>query len=252
MAFKTHLSIVEETATRYPSRPAFRIPVVQDDGTVVRWNAITFAQFSSDLKLVAKYWSGVLRQQGIPSRSTVGLWYADSFINLAFSMLIIGEFVSYRISGLTYSDLVHIYAVSKAGYIPQLFSIRLPCADVIYELLSKANAKALIYEPSFQSVISDAPVPAHLALPCGEAMGILALDGEELPDKELALDDPVFYFHSSGSTSGMPKVVPYTYTWLNSAIAKSYHIMKPRKKDGQDVTTWMYVSLSPCGCILEH
>ena len=162
--------------------------------------------------------------------------------------------ISYRISGLTYSDLLHIYAVSKAGYIPQLFSIRLPCADVIYELLSKANAKALIYEPSFQSVISDAPVPAHVALPCGKAMEGLTLDGEEplfiMPDEELTLDDTVFYFHSSGSTSGMPKVVPYTYRWLNSAIEKSYHVMTPRKQDGQEVTTWMYVFHS-CGCILE-
>lgn len=141
-----------------------------------------------------------------------------------------------RIGGLTYTDLLHIYGMSRAGYVPQLFSLRLPNPEVIFELLHKANAKALVYDSSFANVVKDSPVPSHLAV---GAAGVAPMD-EPLPAMpHTSIDDTAFFFHTSGSTSGSPKLVAYSYRWFDSAIRKSYQIMKPRNPDRQDVTTWM-------------
>jgi acyl-coenzyme A synthetase/AMP-(fatty) acid ligase len=53
--------------------------------------------------------------------------------------------------------------------------------------------------------------------------------------------DTVFIFHTSGSTSGIPKLVPCSSSWLDSAITKSHQIAMPsgRTKRNQDVTVWM-------------
>jgi long-subunit acyl-CoA synthetase (AMP-forming) len=51
--------------------------------------------------------------------------------------------------------------------------------------------------------------------------------------------DLTFIFHTSGSTSGSPKLVPLSYRWLNSAVEKSHHISMPENPRHQDVTVWM-------------
>ena len=68
---------------------------------------------------------------------------------------------------MTYTDVLHIYGMSRAGYIPQLFSLRLPSATVTFELLHKANAKALVYDASFASILSESSVSTYLALDIG-------------------------------------------------------------------------------------
>ena len=146
----------------------------------------------------------------------------------------------FRLSGLTYTDLLHVYGLSRAGYIPQLFSIRLPNPTVVYELLQKAGARALIFEDSFKNVLSSCPVPTYEAL---------SYDGAVHTDDILPLlhsgahsSDPVFIFHTSGSTSGSPKLVPCTFRWLGSAIKKCEYVMKSVKASEiqkRDVTVWM-------------
>jgi acyl-CoA synthetase (AMP-forming)/AMP-acid ligase II len=140
---------------------------------------------------------------------------------------------------MTYVDVLHIYGLTRAGYIPQLFSIRLPNPDVIYELLSKANARALLVDPSFESLLKSCPTPTHRA-----ATTVYEIDSHDMPLPSLPTlteSDTVFLFHTSGSTSGIPKLVPCSLSWLDSAITKSYQISKPsgRTERNQDVTVWM-------------
>lgn len=142
---------------------------------------------------------------------------------------------------MTYIDVLHIYGLSRAGYIPQLFSIRLPNPDVVCELLVKANARALLVDPSFESLLkrSSSPVPIHSA---PLSMADIASHDSSLPSfPTLREDDIVFIFHTSGSTSGIPKLVPCSLSWLDSAVTKSHQISKPsgRNKRNQDVTVWM-------------
>lgn len=142
-----------------------------------------------------------------------------------------------RLTGLTYSDVLHIYGISRAGFVPQLFSLRLPNPDVVFELLQRANAKALIYETSFSTALGDSPVPTHAAI------NLTSVDAssEPLPAMPTAShrDQTVFILHTSGSTSGSPKLVPCSASWVDGMVHKSYQVSRPANPDKQDVCTWM-------------
>ena len=146
-------------------------------------------------------------------------------------------YACFRLSGLSYIDALHIYGIARAGYIPQLFSLRLPNPDVIFELLVKAEARALIHDPSFESILRNAPVPVHVAQEVQEQ----EVEDVELPDlpEPVNGEDIVMVFHTSGSTSGSPKLVRCSYKWLDSMIAKAKVVSRPRNQDVQDVTVWM-------------
>ncbi len=143
----------------------------------------------------------------------------------------------FRLGGMSYIDVLHIYGLTRAGYIPQLFSLRLPNPDVVYELLQRAHAKALIYETSFANTVSDCPLPTHVALEVREE----DVEGAVLPPREDPVngDDIVVIFHTSGSTSGSPKLVPCNYTWLDAMISKAYHTTTPKNIGRQDISVWM-------------
>lgn len=142
-----------------------------------------------------------------------------------------------RLGGLTYQDSVHIYAVARAGYIPQLFSLRLPNPEVIYELLAKGNAKAMIADPAYESILKDAPLPVRFARDVDpKDVSELILPPVHAP---LNGDETIMVFHTSGSTSGSPKLVPCSYKWLDAMISKAYHVGQPRSSYIQDVTVWM-------------
>ena len=140
---------------------------------------------------------------------------------------------------MDYSDVVNIYGMSRAGFVPQLFSLRLPNPTVVYELLERANAKALIYDPSFESIVANPPVPVQRSASLDE---LEAYADSPLPAfPVLESSDLVFVFHTSGSTSGSPKLVPCNARWVDSVVFKSQEVGTPAQKNPlkQDVSTWM-------------
>ncbi|KAJ7886761.1 hypothetical protein B0H13DRAFT_2342762 [Mycena leptocephala] len=179
---RTHITVLETSALRNPSAVAFKVLQSNTSSAAPLWRDITYQQFLADVELTASHWSRIFRQDGIPERSVVGLW----------------------IGGYSYQDVLNIYGVSRAGFIPQLFSLRLPNAEVILELLTKTGARALIYEDLFESALRTWPIPIYRAASIELAIGRSRLDLPPLPaaqNHEIA-----FYFHTSGSTSGSPKL----------------------------------------------
>ncbi|KAN0100713.1 hypothetical protein V8E55_000697 [Tylopilus felleus] len=211
----SHLTILDQSASLYPSAPAFKVPRSDPStGQVHDWLSISYHQFKQDVEYTARYYRRLLKSVGIPDNAVVGLW----------------------LGGMTYQDVLHIYGISRAGYIPQLFSIRLPSPDVILELLRKQNACALIYASDFARATADFPLSTFLAIekdkmePCSEELPPLA---------PVSGDQTVFVFHTSGSTSGSPKLVPCSQRWLTTMVTKAKFICAPRDPQRQDVTTWM-------------
>ncbi|KAF7352393.1 Acetyl-CoA synthetase-like protein [Mycena venus] len=211
---RSHLTVLETSAHRAPSAIAFKIPQSDASGATPLWRNITYQQFLLDVELTASHWSRIFRQERIPERSVIGLW----------------------IGGYSYNDVLNIYGVSRAGFIPQLFSLRLPNADVILELLTKTGARALIYEDVFESALRTWSLPIYRAASIEPAAGRSTLDLPPLPaaqNHEIA-----FYFHTSGSTSGSPKLVPCSYKWLDMTLQKSYQICTPKEQGRLDVSVW--------------
>ncbi|KAH9944100.1 acetyl-CoA synthetase-like protein [Epithele typhae] len=215
MVYRTHLTVLEQSAALYSSAPAFRIPRLSPTGAVDEWDSISYSQFLLDVQRFARHWASVLSSHNLPRRSIVGLW----------------------LGGTTYLDVLHVYGIARAGYIPQLFSLRLPSPDVVYELLHRAGAQALIFDPAFESIVVDCAIPAELAL---DARSI------DVSDKPLPPiwtpsngDDVVMIYHTSGSTSGSPKLVPCTADWVNATVDKAARVTSPRRSGRRDVTVWI-------------
>jgi acyl-CoA synthetase (AMP-forming)/AMP-acid ligase II len=128
--------------------------------------------------------------------------------------------------------------MSRAGYVPQMFSLRLPNPTVIFELLQKAGARALVFEPSFDVDLSGCPV---LTYPTVQVREQDAADVALPPLRaDCSASDLAFVFHTSGSTSGSPKLVPCNRRWLDNIVTKSKQMGQVRSTHGQDVTVAMY------------
>ncbi|KAF9071134.1 hypothetical protein BDP27DRAFT_554211 [Rhodocollybia butyracea] len=227
---KTHLSILKDSSERFAQSAAFKVPSSQGPSLgVPRWDTITFKQFYDDVELCARYWAYELNiKANVPLKSVVGLW----------------------IGGYTYSDVLHIYGVSKAGYVPQLFSLRLPNPTVIFELLQKAGAKALVCDSgtlvSMSNRTHDVPVhlftaPAFSDIELSSVNLSMVVQDSYITTNEESIDpsECAFIFHTSGSTSGSPKLVPCNYRWLDAAARKASQLCVPINPDRQDVSTWM-------------
>ena len=127
--------------------------------------------------------------------------------------------------------------MSRAGYIPQLFSLRLPNPIVIFELLQKAGACAFVYEPSSGLDLSGCPVPTYPAIQVYE-QDVADIPLPPLPT-EYSASDLVFILHTSGSTGGSPKLVPCNRGWLDNIAARIKRTVQARSAQGQDVTVAM-------------
>ncbi|KAJ7808291.1 hypothetical protein B0H14DRAFT_3091149 [Mycena olivaceomarginata] len=219
---RTHLTVLETSASRYPLSPVFKLPRSDSQSSHGQdWYSITYRQFYMDVELFARHWSRTLAESKVALGSVVGLW----------------------IGGYTYNDVLNIYGMSRAGFVPQLFSLRLPSAEVIFELLHKANAKALVYESDFAPVLRECPVPAYLARSTEDID--IDVTGYPLPETI------AFFFHTSGSSGGSPKLVPCSHRWLDATVMKSNHTCLPQNPERQDVTVWMG-SMCHIGQTLQH
>ncbi|KAI0778513.1 acetyl-CoA synthetase-like protein [Trametes elegans] len=216
MTYQTHLTVLERSASLHPSAPAFKIPRLSvDSENVDEWVSVTYEQFLHDVEQSARYWYRTLTAHGILPRSIVGTW----------------------LGGTTYLDALHIYGIARAGYIPQLFSLRMPNPIVVYELIQRAGTQALVFDAAFQSTVKNSPVPAEIAVD----VRLATVEDAPLPPLWVPShgDEIVMIFHTSGSTSGSPKLVPCTAKWVDATVTKAAHATRPRNPERQDVTVWM-------------
>ncbi|KAF9044691.1 hypothetical protein BDP27DRAFT_1346740 [Rhodocollybia butyracea] len=208
----SHLTNLEDAVSRFPSRAAFKIPNVNPQTDEIEdWTDITFHQFSLDIEHLARYWYHVLRETNeIPQRSVIAL----------------------SIVGYKYLDLVHVYAISRAGYTLQLVDL-FQGADysIIQGTIEQANARALIYESIYSDIIRDIPIPSFttvtLACPTSHLL-------PELPN--VTGSDLAIIFQTSGSTSGKSKIVPCSFSRLNGIVRKATR--GPPNHEKPDVVCW--------------
>ncbi|KAG5788297.1 hypothetical protein H9Q69_012643 [Fusarium xylarioides] len=193
--FHTPLTIIE-TLAKYRGDAAAVRYLLPDSST--EYKTITYAEYCNDVENAAKTWLSVLSQAGIAKGAVVGIW----------------------MRGWSYQDLLHYLSLQRAGFIPQLFSLRMTNPAVVYELLGKSNAAALIYDASCESLVKDCLLPTFST---NSALDRAAPQDVELDKVTTALngDQVSVIFHTSGSTSGMPKLVPATVRWMDCLIRKN-------------------------------
>jgi acyl-CoA synthetase (AMP-forming)/AMP-acid ligase II len=122
--------------------------------------------------------------------------------------------MSYRITGEKYTDLVHLYALARIGYIPQMLNKAMATLnDAVPSVLSLTNGKAILYDPFYSSAVASLSYPSIPLL--SDLSSLPPLGDRKLPDLPIVADDAVgVIFHTSGTTGGRPKPVPETHKWL--------------------------------------
>ncbi|KAH8664639.1 acetyl-CoA synthetase-like protein [Xylariales sp. PMI_506] len=217
-SFKTHLTVLEDSAKRYPSRTAFRVPKkVTGTFEIGSWDSISYRDVLHDVENAALYWLRALSSISVPLGSVVGLW----------------------LKGLSYLDMVNIYGLARAGYVPQMCSVSLSDPSTVDRLLQLSGARALVTDPAVdQTMLNDMLLPTF-CLSNSEVYN--ENDLTQLP----SLTSPehgeqvIMIFHTSGTISGMPKLVPCTAAWLSACIAKENFLCQPYTESRQDVTVWI-------------
>lgn len=115
-------------------------------------------------------------------------------------------------------DIVHIWAVARAGFVPLLISIRIQHLGALDLLLKGGEAKGLLYNTAVAKPELDVvSIPAVDIKTLDAAVGEKSLPEVWFPSNE---DEIVMKYHSSGSSSGMPKVIPMTARWVDFLLDK--------------------------------
>ncbi|KAF9477030.1 acetyl-CoA synthetase-like protein [Pholiota conissans] len=156
------------------------------------WKSVTYQMFIDDLERVAAHWIEPLKEAGLQPQDVIGLW----------------------ITGEKYTDLIHLYALARIGYVPQMLNKAMATLhDAVPSVLSMTQGKAILYDPFFSSAIASLP---YKCIALVNDLNLLPLLGDrKLPAIPDVPDDALgVIFHTSGTTGGRPKPVPETHKWL--------------------------------------
>ncbi|KAF8516436.1 acetyl-CoA synthetase-like protein [Hysterangium stoloniferum] len=192
--YRSHVSLLESAAVSFPSCNVFKLPIYGEGGKIRGWDDVTYKQFYNDVESMAAHWIETLR---LPRDSVVALW----------------------LNGISYSDIVTFFSISRAGYASQMIRSTLSPA-LVCEMLAEANASALICDSS--SGVS----PALFLVPMHYVVDVKGLT--DVPNIEILpplsntrnADEVMLYYYTSGSTSGRPKLIPYTHKKVHTITMK--------------------------------
>ncbi|CAA7268855.1 unnamed protein product [Cyclocybe aegerita] len=183
------LDYVLPALKRYSDRTLIKLFTGTQDAP--SWKAITYQQFLDDTERLAGFWIERLGEVGLKQKDVVGVW----------------------ITGGKYTDLVHLYALARLGYIPQMLnkSMAVQGHPVIKDMLTATQGKAILYDPFFADFVNDIAISMPLITDLSSVDPL----SRRLPDIPNSTDDEIgIIFHTSGTTSGKPKPVPETHKWL--------------------------------------
>ena len=143
---------------------------------------------------------------------------------------------------MTYQDVLHVFGVSRAGYIPQLLHFhRSSSKNLIVELLRRANSLALICDVSHAQLNRDPsspfgslPIPVYASSDLRQAGVPSHCRLPKVDDLVADLGAVAFVLHTAGTAMGTPKLVPYTYRTIDSIMRRAQVIAAPMSSRRQD------------------
>lgn len=87
----------------------------------------------------------------------------------------------------------------------------------------------------FESVLQDLQVPIYPAkFDASTTSGASDANEVLLPELSATKDNDIaFIWHTSGSTSSSPKLVPCSYRWVDGVVDKLYQLCAPHNRNSQ-------------------
>ncbi|KAK1220744.1 hypothetical protein PQX77_016451 [Marasmius sp. AFHP31] len=129
---KTPLTNLKRAATLWPSKTAFKVPIVhstlerEQGKEITGYTNVTYTQLLNDVEATARYWHDTLTSEGLKDGCK--------------------EVIGVCLEGNRYTDVVHIYAFMRAGYVPQTFSLFPDALEAFNHLLNASGARGLVYQ----------------------------------------------------------------------------------------------------------
>ncbi|KAH9917682.1 acetyl-CoA synthetase-like protein [Epithele typhae] len=170
------------------------------------WPTVTYRELNAQLAAAKEHWKVALAPLGLTHGDVVGCWF----------------------TGRRLADFVNSTALSALGFVPQFFGGYFPSADSVLLLLERGGGKALVVDPSLAAPFAEHPstVPRFSPLAPAELDTLAAarpLDEWAFgADRAVRLDDVAILFHSSGTTAGLPKIIPNTFRMLRSVLEHKF------------------------------
>ncbi|KAL0566740.1 hypothetical protein V5O48_015266, partial [Marasmius crinis-equi] len=212
---QTTTSALSLAASKWPYAPAFKRPVLNAHKVVIGYETVTYQEFFEDVSRYAVFWSEKLAQEDVNPGDVV---------SLCFTGATEAYLETYSVPGTTYLDLLHVYAILKAGFILHCFSVLPGSADAMRIMIIEAGAKAFVCDEdylnkAFASVLDFGDITVF------KACKIRSPEVGDTNTATIAITPPApepeaiyFILHSSGSTEGLPKLIPWTYRQIDALI----------------------------------
>ncbi|KAL0573602.1 hypothetical protein V5O48_008361 [Marasmius crinis-equi] len=223
---QTPLKNLARAASQWSSFTAVKIPILGsgEQSRIVAYRNISYKEIRDHVDNLGRYWYQRLSRDGIQRKSIVGVC----------------------LRGLSAIDVLHLYGISRAGFIPQPFSLLPDAVEVVNELLKMSGARVLVYEegyfdsakllPTMNSALKVDPVvdPATI-----EVLSYSDVHLDPIPDTEDP-DEIGWIFHSTSSTSGVPKLVPMTWNFVDTLVLKASVILPQcgSRCDNENIISW--------------
>ncbi|KAI0641381.1 acetyl-CoA synthetase-like protein [Trametes meyenii] len=199
----------------------------EGDRSTFKWGLITYQDFLDTLETSIAYWTVELSSRGVKQGEVVGMW----------------------LKGSHWSDLAHIYAVSAAGFVPEVFGQPFT-PTFVQDLLSDHEARALIYHEMFEALLPHVQWEQQL-IKLPKPHEVPAVDAPKGAPPTVGEDDVAMIFHTSGTTGGRPKPVPQTHKWLVAEGEVTWKCVIQRHPEGQHVfnNIGSFASIGAASCV---
>ncbi|TBU36153.1 hypothetical protein BD309DRAFT_1027081 [Dichomitus squalens] len=171
------------------------------------WASVPNRELEERIAVARAHWAPVLASLDIRPSDVVGFW----------------------LTGSKLSDLINSIAMSALGYTPQFFGGYFGNVSIVLDLLLKSGGKALIvdetYLPAASAASATTTIIVYRSLDYDELSQLVVkvLSGGRAQDLKLSEpevsvgpDDIAVLFHSSGTTGGLPKIIPNTFDKLGA------------------------------------
>ncbi|KAJ6556429.1 acetyl-CoA synthetase-like protein [Mycena capillaripes] len=206
-----HIALLQDRAKDSGDTILFKLPRLRGSEPSQEWTDITVAEFTAHVERVASHLFTELKAREIPAGSVIGV----------------------LLDGFQYLHLVYTIALSRASYVPQMLTDMFTDPGIILELMEKAGAKAVVYDPCLESLTVFPSFPKICLIDIDNMNwdSVLPLV-EQLPSGS----DVCFNYLTSGSTSGSPKLVPLTQEFVSTFYKAQFAIwLQGKRYDTQNV-----------------
>ncbi|GJJ14468.1 hypothetical protein Clacol_008732 [Clathrus columnatus] len=150
-------------------------------------------------------------------------------------------------SGLLYQDFVHLFGLIKAGFIPQILNLKVRSVEIATEYFKRSNITYIIHASTAPvDQFKDDIFQAHKIIDMKEFQSYKISEDDVLAKPEESGDDTIMIYHTSGSTSGKPKPVPYIRKWVDANSRKRTHGIADGKEIGIGVNGIIHLSQFAC------